>query len=104
MYHITNALAIYGLSFDTLLKEKSAEEIIPDIEMLLKRIYEKNADIHQSCNKLKQSLRAFNSSSTEKVNGEMSKVLFNYIHRVESLLQLIRATRQGELRPYLPAL
>ena len=58
-YYITNALAIYGLFFRTLLEEKSAKEILPDIEMLLKRLYEKCPEIHQSCNKLKQSFRNF---------------------------------------------
>ena len=72
-YHITKALAIYVLFFETYLEEKSAEEILPDIEMLFKRLYEKCPDIHQSCNKLKQSFRDFISSYTEKVNGEISK-------------------------------
>eukprot|EP00794_Sanderia_malayensis_P020785 gene20785-22814_t len=34
----------------------------------------------------------------------MSNFLFNYVDQVESLLRLIRATRQGEQRLYLPAL
>ena len=63
-YHITNALALYGLFFETLLEEKSAKEILPDTELLLKRLYEKCPDIHQSCNKLKQLFRDFISSYT----------------------------------------
>ena len=104
-YHKTNASAIWEMLFDVLLKDKqNVEESLKDCQNFLEKLHQKIVDIDAISGKIEKSLKDLNIFSEEKLSGSMPRFLLSYLHQVESLLRLIRASHQGHLKSYMPAL
>ncbi|CAB4011171.1 Hypothetical predicted protein [Paramuricea clavata] len=68
------------------------------------RLHSNSVGIDVFCGKIAKSLEDLGILTDDKISGAMQMFLLNYLRQVESLLRLIRASRQGDLKLYMPAL
>ena len=104
-YHVTNALALWEMLFDVLLHDnQNVQQIMNDCHSFGERLHSNSVGIDVFCGKIAKSLEDLGILTDDKISGAMPLFLLNYLRQVESLLCLIRASRQGDLKLYMPAL
>ena len=107
-FHLTNIMACYDLMFQASLQQDGTEDGMEDVML---KCHELRNQLHRRQDGVKE---VFEEVSTIFVNkfkaahdqdlGEMARFLMNYVKQVESLLHIIRASRQGEWELHLAAL
>jgi hypothetical protein len=91
--------------FDVLLHDnQNIEQIMNDCHAFGERLHSNSVGIDVFCGKIAKSLEDLGILTDDKISGAMPLFLLNYLRQVESLLCLIRASRQGDLKLYMPAL
>ena len=102
-YHITNVLACHELAFEVISQGHDLKEVLLKCQELRNKLHTRETDAHILFDEIVSMLT--NVCIKEDANiGELSTFLLSYMKQVQSLLLLVRATRQGDWNLYLGAL
>ena len=103
-YHLTNIMACYDLLFEASLQQQDAGSMILKCYELRNQLHTRQEDVKEVFEEVSAIFLKLFQSSLEQDLGEMAQFLRSYMKQVESLLHLIRASRQGEWELHLGAL
>ena len=103
-YHITNTMACYDLLFEAFLQEENVELMKRKCHKLRDHLNARKDDMKEVFEEVSSILLKLFDATLEQELGEMAHFLRSYMKQVESLLHLIRASRQGECELHLGAL
>ena len=104
-YHITTSLAIMMMRFDAISAALPPGPLRVQCSALKKALHERSPDMVEIYNNLQSSYSEnVKPLEDEKVIGELTHFLMQYLEQVESLLHLIGACRSGDWEGYLAAL
>ena len=103
-YHITNIMACYDLLFEAFLQEENVELMKRKCHKLRDHLHARKDDMKEVFEEVSSILLKLFDATLEQELGEMAHFLRSYMKQVESLLHLIRASRQGEWELHLGAL
>ena len=104
-FHMTNIMACYELFFEASSQQHDLETMIRKCNELRKKLHSRQSDVTGIFEEVSALLRdQFQASTLEQDIGEMAQFLMIYMKQVESLLHVIRASRQGEWELHLAAI
>ena len=100
-FHMTNSMACYDLLFEASMHHEHLNTMSLKCEELRKKLHERHDDINEAFEEVTTMIREHLQTTIIQEYCEMAKFLLNYMKQVESLLHLIRASRQGDWELHL---
>ena len=93
-YHMTNLMACYDLLFEASTEEEFLETMSGKCQKLGIKLHSRQEDVTSVFEEITEICRDQFNTWCEKDLGEMAQFLLSYMKQVESLLHLIRTSRQ----------
>lgn len=103
-FHMTNIMACYDLLFEASVHHEHLDSMIKKCEELRKKLHERDSDIKQVFEEVTSMIKEHYQTTIIQENDEMATFLLNYMKQVESLLHVIRASRQGNWELHLASM
>eukprot|EP00057_Strongylocentrotus_purpuratus_P016486 XP_011670960.1 PREDICTED: uncharacterized protein LOC105441514 [Strongylocentrotus purpuratus] len=103
-FHMTNIMACYDLLFEASVHHEHLDSMIKKCEELRKKLHERDSDIKQVFEEVTSMIKEHYQTKIIQENDEMATFLLNYMKQVESLLHVIRASRQGNWELHLASM
>eukprot|EP00057_Strongylocentrotus_purpuratus_P012381 XP_011666855.1 PREDICTED: uncharacterized protein LOC105439492 [Strongylocentrotus purpuratus] len=103
-FHMTNIMACYDLLFEASVHHEHLDSMIKKCEELCKKLHERDSDIKQVFEEVTSMIKEHYQTTIIQENDEMATFLLNYMKQVESLLHVIRASRQGNWELHLASM
>ena len=103
-FHVTNIMACYDLLFEASLHLDDMESSTSKCHELRNLLHTRREGLTEVFEEVNAVHRDHIQAALNKDHGEMAQYLLIYMKQVESLLHLIRASRQGEWELHLAAM
>eukprot|EP00057_Strongylocentrotus_purpuratus_P007692 XP_011662166.1 PREDICTED: uncharacterized protein LOC105437364 [Strongylocentrotus purpuratus] len=103
-FHMTNIMACYDLLFEASVHHEHLYSMIKKCEELRKKLHERDSDIKQVFEEVTSMIKEHYQTTILQEKDEMATFLLNYMKQVESLLHVIRASRQGNWELHLASM